>query len=125
MESPKIGLICVSLDGERTDLAKLFLRQAKDALREKGMRVAEGAENYTTSRGEVAKQAGKYREENVDCILYLIGTWILADHVVDALQASAGVPAAVWGVPEAASFCLLYTSPSPRDRQKSRMPSSA
>ena len=26
-----------------------------------------------------------------------------------------------WGV----SACLLYTSPSPRDRQKSRMPSSA
>ena len=24
-----------------------------------------------------------------------------------------------------AHFCLLYTSPSPRDRQKSRMPSSA
>ena len=24
-----------------------------------------------------------------------------------------------------ACFCLLYTSPSPRDRQKSRMPSSA
>ena len=23
------------------------------------------------------------------------------------------------------SYCLLYTSPSPRDRQKSRMPSSA
>ena len=26
---------------------------------------------------------------------------------------------------ELASSCLLYTSPSPRDRQKSRMPSSA
>ena len=26
---------------------------------------------------------------------------------------------------EAALICLLYTSPSPRDRQKSRMPSSA
>ena len=26
---------------------------------------------------------------------------------------------------EATSTCLLYTSPSPRDRQKSRMPSSA
>ena len=25
----------------------------------------------------------------------------------------------------AIGFCLLYTSPSPRDRQKSRMPSSA
>ena len=28
-------------------------------------------------------------------------------------------------VPSGASTCLLYTSPSPRDRQKSRMPSSA
>ena len=27
--------------------------------------------------------------------------------------------------PEWMSCCLLYTSPSPRDRQKSRMPSSA
>ena len=26
---------------------------------------------------------------------------------------------------ELSIFCLLYTSPSPRDRQKSRMPSSA
>ena len=26
---------------------------------------------------------------------------------------------------KAAMLCLLYTSPSPRDRQKSRMPSSA
>ena len=26
---------------------------------------------------------------------------------------------------DSASTCLLYTSPSPRDRQKSRMPSSA
>ena len=28
-------------------------------------------------------------------------------------------------VPEHIGYCLLYTSPSPRDRQKSRMPSSA
>ena len=27
--------------------------------------------------------------------------------------------------PDQPSICLLYTSPSPRDRQKSRMPSSA
>ena len=34
----------------------------------------------------------------------------------------------VWAVDPidgTANFCLLYTSPSPRDRQKSRMPSSA
>ena len=29
------------------------------------------------------------------------------------------------GKSETANICLLYTSPSPRDRQKSRMPSSA
>ena len=29
------------------------------------------------------------------------------------------------GAPQVYSVCLLYTSPSPRDRQKSRMPSSA
>ena len=30
-----------------------------------------------------------------------------------------------WGRQQLANGCLLYTSPSPRDRQKSRMPSSA
>ena len=29
------------------------------------------------------------------------------------------------GIEELSKGCLLYTSPSPRDRQKSRMPSSA
>ena len=41
----------------------------------------------------------------------------------------AGGPAEVLYSPaeeaDLAYFCLLYTSPSPRDRQKSRMPSSA
>ena len=36
--------------------------------------------------------------------------------VFDAYTAKTGVQV---------KFCLLYTSPSPRDRQKSRMPSSA
>ena len=30
-----------------------------------------------------------------------------------------------WMLPGLSGICLLYTSPSPRDRQKSRMPSSA
>ena len=32
---------------------------------------------------------------------------------------------ATHGEPSESNACLLYTSPSPRDRQKSRMPSSA
>ena len=31
----------------------------------------------------------------------------------------------VMGVPTVVMFCLLYTSPSPRDKRQSRMPSSA
>ena len=34
-------------------------------------------------------------------------------------------PASIMTDPEIASNCLLYTSPSPRDRTRSRMPSSA
>ena len=36
-----------------------------------------------------------------------------------------GDPHALIGDITDPDFCLLYTSPSPRDRQKSRMPSSA
>ena len=41
-----------------------------------------------------------------------------------AVQGSALAPAGVFQL-GAKHTCLLYTSPSPRDRQKSRMPSSA
>ena len=36
-----------------------------------------------------------------------------------------GTPVAEGGIQAEGLLCLLYTSPSPRDRQKSRMPSSA
>ena len=51
------------------------------------------------------KELAKLRSEHVEVstVPYVIDS---IQHVVD-------------------SFCLLYTSPSPRDRQKSRMPSSA
>ena len=65
------------------------------------------------------------------------------DHAADVVvvgAGAAGLPAAIMAREQKASvivldenysigghamFCLLYTSPSPRDRQKSRMPSSA
>ena len=42
-----------------------------------------------------------------------------------AIIAGAGMAAHLAGAAAAHTTCLLYTSPSPRDRQKSRMPSSA
>ena len=53
---------------------------------------------------------------------------------IEGLSGALGVPAAArlfenmsYGSPpySGTGICLLYTSPSPRDRQKSRMPSSA
>ena len=50
------------------------------------------------------------------------GSAIYTGQVVEAV-AGGGIEAAAAGDTQQA--CLLYTSPSPRDRQKSRMPSSA
>ena len=53
-------------------------------------------------------------------------------HVRDLPKGAAEIPASVkkekWsriGVNTTEDFCLLYTSPSPRDVEESRMPSSA
>ena len=52
---------------------------------------------------------------------------IAAHFLLIGLCACIFIPASIWGFDAAGSVapCLLYTSPSPRDRQKSRMPSSA
>ena len=47
----------------------------------------------------------------------------LSDQVRQQQQSQELVILKRYSIPE--EFCLLYTSPSPRDRQKSRMPSSA
>ena len=60
-----------------------------------------------------------------------IARWLLTFYVVKSFVAgSIHMFASDGGAQSIASitlgdFCLLYTSPSPRDRQKSRMPSSA
>ena len=55
------------------------------------------------------------------------GALLISDEVMTGFRAS---PAGWWGLSQMGDApdlftCLLYTSPSPRDRQKSRMPSSA
>ena len=55
------------------------------------------------------------------CVCLLLGWGFIAQHL-GGIADYTGDETKVTG---AAETCLLYTSPSPRDRQKSRMPSSA
>ena len=50
----------------------------------------------------------------------------LSANLIGEMLIEAGLPPGVFGIVHGdKESCLLYTSPSPRDRQKSRMPSSA
>ena len=52
------------------------------------------------------------------------GSWIgVPDYALVEETLARGL--GLWPLPKLGLICLLYTSPSPRDRQKSRMPSSA
>ena len=59
-----------------------------------------------------------------DTIWFRVTFWnTKADNVLDTLRK--GEKVLVAGKLAQSKFCLLYTSPSPRDRTRSRMPSSA
>ena len=53
------------------------------------------------------------------------GVMQTADILFEPLDVATETAAELTGETAKKGFCLLYTSPSPRDRQKSRMPSSA
>ena len=79
--------------------------------------------NNTTGRGEETEPSSRLDEETG--IVYLSegfgGGYVTASFklpIGETLQITIGGGGNTEG-------CLLYTSPSPRDRQKSRMPSSA
>lgn len=99
----RIGLVCVSLAGERTDLAEIFHAQALQTLNDVGVEVVNPVDAYTLTGEAVRAQTEACVAAGADAMVYLVGTWILADHVVDAVRELA-LPFAIWGVPEPASF---------------------
>ena len=64
-------------------------------------------------------------------LLLVFFVWTASFQIIEQVmpsqlsQAAGSDPVENVQVPEPADFCLLYTSPSPRDRTRSRMPSSA
>ncbi|MDI6871129.1 MAG: hypothetical protein QME79_07200 [Bacillota bacterium] len=102
MNVPRTGLITVSLEGERLDLAEKFDRTARHQLARFGLEVLGDGIPKTHGR-EVLAAVESVRRDGAESIVYLMGTWVSAPDVVTAVQL-AGMPTAVWGVPEGASF---------------------
>lgn len=85
------------------DLAEDFLRRAREQLPQLGIRIVNPEDRCTTSAREVAQQTRACENGGATAIVYLIGTWILANHVLDAAR-DCRLPIAVWGVPDATAF---------------------
>ena len=69
----------------------------------------------------IAHEKGYFRDEGLD-YEFAFGPSTGKPKQLDSVGK---VPDLLSGAFESYKSCLLYTSPSPRDRQKSRMPSSA
>ena len=103
MEKAKIELICVALEGEHIELAAQFAAEARRSLAGRGLELLRPAEEYTLTGHQVRAACQRAQEAGADAVLFLTGTWILADHIVDAVQ-SCSLPVGIWGVPEPVSF---------------------
>lgn len=99
----KAGLVCVGLEGERNDLARGFRKIAEEELLKRGVRIVNQNSPCTLTGAEVMEQSQKSETEGADVVIYLVGTWILADHIVDAIL-RLKIPFVIWGIPEPASF---------------------
>ncbi|MBQ9942045.1 MAG: hypothetical protein IJP03_03450 [Christensenellaceae bacterium] len=102
MGKVKIGLICVSLQGERTDLAQDFLRRARETISQTEIELF-CADEVTLDGQQVKDQQKAIEAAGADAIIYMCGTWLLSTHIVDAAKETK-LPIAVWGLPEPISF---------------------
>ena len=77
---------------------------------------------FLTPQGEHLWAATQYAFEHLDTAMASLRKPVRHLPLVVSCEPTISMK---WLIPRLGDFCLLYTSPSPRDRQKSRMPSSA
>ena len=115
---------------------RLIVFPAIDLKRGQVVRLAEGDMDRATVYGDdPAAQARAFAEAGADHLHVVdldgafAGDSVNGDAVASVVRAFPGRVQLGGGIRTRAAIdgwlCLLYTSPSPRDRQKSRMPSSA
>jgi len=97
----KVGLICIGLEGERIDYAREFEVQAREHLKDVEILNEPGV---LTNKQDITDKVRQLQSMDADAFIFLVGTWILADGVVDTIQKAQGTPVAIWGIPEPVSF---------------------
>ena len=102
----------------------------KVLLQVKGLKVAYGGiqavkgVDFEVREGELVSLIGSNGAGKTTTMKAITGTLAMNDGDIEYLGESIKGKGA-WDLVKKGLVCLLYTSPSPRDRQKSRMPSSA
>ena len=81
-----------------------------------------GTTAVASGDGLLVNDAGTMRMTNVDTVATYINSAITATGAINSGSITSGFGTIDTG---SSAICLLYTSPSPRDRTRSRMPSSA
>ncbi|MBN2323046.1 MAG: hypothetical protein JXQ30_04870 [Spirochaetes bacterium] len=104
-EGLRIGLLTVSLPAERVDIAKRADKLAYKNFTDTGIRLIH-QDKIATSEGDILSAISEFECKDVDCIIYLIGTWIYPPSIVSAIQESR-TPCIIWAITEPASFSLV------------------
>lgn len=102
----RVGLIGISLPEERTDIALDALTRARSALVQTGFEAAGEAE-LALSEDEVLARVQAFAAADIGILVYLLGTWLEAPMVVNAVERNPGMYPVIWAIPSLPSFSLV------------------
>lgn len=102
----RVGLIGISLPDERTDIALDALTRARAALIEIGFDEA-GEAGLALGENEVLARVQAFAAAEVGMIVYLLGTWLEAPMVVNAIERHPEISTVIWAIPSLPSFSLV------------------
>jgi len=105
----KIGLVCVALNGERVDIAQSLLFESQRSLLGSDIELVNPESQCTINGDALWEQTKQCCDKGACTIIYLIGTWVMANHIVDTVR-NINIPIGIWGVPNAESFSSVGAS---------------
>lgn len=105
MPKPKVGLMTLSLERERTDIAEQAHKELLAALKQQPLEVI-AYDGLVLTMEDTVRISEDMVHDHIQCIIYNIGTWVYAPMVVSAVQAT-GLPSIVYGYRSPAAFSLV------------------